>query len=222
MATHTILEEHASPLHDNTDGYMSFLKNLFGKSQNFSDDNSVETMKRRQAAAIEVLRLFQEHFPTTFENHPGTSLSAAAWLAGTSLYRSFGYQHNIAPGTVILSDIANEKGPILTGIFMYFLDKDGIKLKQGEVILKFTEEQKPRKNILEIQERCQDSYNEIMRKNGFDYLEAAKVGAIICAMMVNFHCISHHDLEPKLAAGLVLMGFVEGTKTCPTPLKSGN
>jgi hypothetical protein len=210
------------PLHINRDGYMAFLKKIFVKAQNSTDDNSVETTKKRQAAAIGVLGLFQEHLPTTFENHPGTSLSAAAWLAGTSLYRSFGYQHNIAPGTVILSDIANEKGPILTGTFIYFLNKEGIKLEQSEVILKFTEEQKPRKNILEIQEKCQDSYNEIMRKNGFDYLEAAKVGAIVCAMMVNYHCIRRHDLEPKLAVGLVLMGFVEGTKTCPSPLKSGN
>jgi hypothetical protein len=198
---------------------MSLPKNSSDNSQKPAEENSADEMKRRQQVTIGVLGIFQKNLPTTFESHPETSLSASAWLAGTSLFRSFGFKLDCAPGTVILSEVANQKGPILSNIFMYSLEKGGVKLKPGDVVYKFSEEHKPRKTILEIQEQFQDSYNEIMKKNGFEFEGAARMGAMVCAMMVNFHCISNHDLDPKLAVGLVLMGFVEGTKTCPVPLK---
>ena len=198
---------------------MSFLKNLFNSTPKNSGD-SVETAKKRQQAAIEVLDVFQKHLPTTFESHPASVLYAAAWLAGTSLYRSLGYTHESAPGTVILSDKVNNEWPKLMNSYMFFLQKDGIKLNPADLVLNIPQEYKPKKDILKIQELFQVSYNEIMRKNGFDYVEGAQVGTIICAILTKYYCISHKDLEPKLAAGIVSMGLVEGAKTSPAPLKS--
>jgi hypothetical protein len=198
---------------------MSFFKKLFGGSSNQSND-SVEVMKKRQQAAIEVLGIFQEHLPTTFESHPASVLYAGAWLAGTSLYRTFGYTHNADPGTVILSDIANEEWPKLANLYMYIIQKDGIKLNPEDLIIDIPIEHKPKKDILQIQELFQEQYNQIMKKYGFDFLEGAQVGAFICGILTNFHCIANKDLEPRLAAGIVSMGFVEGAKTNPIPLKS--
>jgi len=42
-------------------------------------------MKIRQHAAIEVLDIFQEQSPTTFESHPATALISAAMSARAGL-----------------------------------------------------------------------------------------------------------------------------------------
>ncbi len=198
---------------------MSFLKNLFGDPPKNSGD-SIEIMKKRQQAAIEVLDIFQKHFPTTFESHPASVLCAAAWLAGTSLHRSLGYQHESAPGTVILSDKVNNEWPKLMNLYMSFLQKDGINLKPQDLVLDIPQEYKPKKDILTIQETFQNTYNEIMRRNGFNHAQGAQVGTLICAILTRYHCIKRKDLAPKLAAGIVSMGFVEGAKTSPAPLRS--
>jgi len=67
-------------------------------------DKAFEIAKRRQAAATAVLKLFEEQYQTTLGSHVGTVLYAAAWLAGTSLYRSLGYKQEFEPGVVVLSD----------------------------------------------------------------------------------------------------------------------
>lgn len=193
---------------------MSFL----GGSPNQAND-AVEVMKKRQQASIEVLGIFQKHLPTTFESHPASVLYAAAWLTGTSLYRSFNYTHDAKPGTVILSDKANEEWPKLANLYMHVIEKDGIKLQPKDLITDIPVEYKAKKDILQIQEMFQDSYNQIMKKYGFGYLEGAQVGVFICAILTRFHCVSNKDLDPNLAAGIVSMGFVEGVKTCPIPLK---
>jgi hypothetical protein len=184
--------------------------------------DSVETMKRRQQAAIEVLGIFQKHFETTFESHPASVLYAAAWLAGTSLYRSFGYEHEAAPGTIILSDKANDEWPKLLNVYLYaVIEKSRIQLNPKEMVLEIPPEYKPKKDIFKIQELFQDPYNQIMRKYGFNYVEGAQVGALICAIITSTHCVDRKDLEPKLAAGIVSMGLLEASKTTPPPLVSG-
>ena len=186
-----------------------------------SPGDSVETMKRRQQAATEVLGLFQENFQTTFESHPPTVLFAGAWLAGTSLYRSFGYADTADPGTIILSDQANEEWPKLMNVYLYaVMEKSRIPVNPQEMILEIPQEYKAKKDILKIQELFQDTYHQIMRKHGFDYVGGAQVGAFICAIITETHCLHRKDLDPKLAVGIVSMGFVEGAKTCPLPLKS--
>lgn len=202
------------------DGHMPIKKNRPDRSSK-SPNNSVDAMKRRQQAAIEVLEIFQEHFSTTFESHPASVLYAGAWLAATSLFRSFGFTLDAAPGTVILSDQANEEGQKLLNLYLYaVIEKDKIKLDPNDMVLEIPPEYKSKKDILEIQELFQDAYNRIMRRHGFDYVGGAQVGAFICAIITKTHCIHRKDLDPEMAAGIVAMGFVEGTKTCPAPLRS--
>lgn len=190
-----------------------------GSSKGSNDSDN--TMKHRQQAAIEILEIFQEHFSTTFESHPASVLYAGAWLAGTSLFRSFGYTLDAAPGTVILSEKANEEGQKLLNLYLYIIvEKDRIKMDPEKMILEIPPEYKSKKDILEIQELFQDSYNRIMRRHGFDFVGGAQVGAFICAILTKTHCIHRKDLEPEMAAGIAAMGFVEGTKTSPAPLRS--
>ena len=67
------------------------------------------------------------------KGHAGTILSAAAWLAGTSLYRSLGYKQNPAPGTIMLSNEVDEEWPILLNIFLLYCRQYEIQAVLGSV-----------------------------------------------------------------------------------------
>lgn len=181
-------------------------------------NKAVEIAKRRQAAATAVIQLFDEE-RTTLQGHPGTVLYAASWLAGTSLYRSLGHADLMEPGVIALSAKADQQIPSLMKAFMFLLGKDGVELKADEFVAQIPEAVRPRKTLLQIQEHFQDRYNEIMREHGFDYFEGAKTGAVICALLVKIYTLRRKDMETSLAASIVSLGFIEGAKTVPAPLK---
>jgi hypothetical protein len=178
---------------------------------------ALEIAKRRQAAAKDVLKLLEAHFGK-HPSRPDTVLFAAAWLAGTSLYRSLGIEADIEPGMAVLSDAANQEGPKLLTVFSRLLTQFGITIKQEDLVFKMPPEHRPKTGILEIQRALQVPYNHIMRTHQFDYLEGAKTGAVVCALLVKALCKDSQTLKPELAAGIVSMGFVEGSKTAPAKL----
>lgn len=173
----------------------------------------------RAEAAKEILRIFDRHFRTPQGIHPGTVLSAAAWLAGTSLYRSFGYAQNPEPGTMMLSEKANQEFPKLLDLFTYYMAQSGAQIKPEQFILQIPEAFKPQMTLLQVQEAHQDEYNAIMKRHNLDYLDGARAGVIACSMLFNYHCVKRQDLDPRLGAGIISMGIVTGAKTAPTPLK---
>ena len=176
--------------------------------------------KNRADAAREVMGIFDRHFRTPQGIHPGTVLSAGAWLAGTSLYRSFGYPQNPEPGTVMLSEKANQEFPKLIDLFTYYVVQGGTPIKPEQFILQIPDAFKPLKTILQIQEAHQDEYNAIMKRHNLDYLDGARAGIIVCSMLFNYHCVKRQDLDPRLGAGIISMGIVTGAKTVPAPLKA--
>ena len=199
------------------------LSDLFKKSPKHQPQEEVfgspALQKNRAEAATEVLRIFDRHFRTPQGTHPGTVLSAAAWLAGTSLYRSFGYAQHPEPGTVMLSEKANQGFPRLLELFTYYMVQSGTQIKPEQFVLQIPEAFKPQKTILQIQEAHQDEYNTIMKNHHLDYLDGARAGIIVCSMVFNYHCVKRQDLEPRLGAGMIAMGIVTGVKTAPIPLK---
>jgi hypothetical protein len=175
--------------------------------------------KNRADAATEVMGIFDRHFRTPEGIHAGTVLAAGAWLAGTSLYRSFGYPQTAEPGTVMLSEKANQAFPKLLDLFTYYMFQGGTQIKPEQFILQTPDAFQPRKTILQIQEAHQDEYNTIMKRHKLDYLDGARAGVIVCAMLFNYHCVKRKDLDPRLGAGIISMGIVTGAKTVPMPLK---
>lgn len=191
-------------------------------SKNPSKDEvfgSPTLQKNRVDAATEVMGIFDRHFRTPQGIHPGTVLSATSWLAGTSLYRSFGYDQETKPGTMILSEKANQEWPKLMDLFTYYMFQGGTNLKPDQFILQVPDIHKPLKTILQIQEAHQDEYNAIMKKHGLDYMDGARAGIIVCSMLFNYHCVKRQDIDPRLGAGIISTGIVTGVKTSPTPLK---
>lgn len=175
--------------------------------------------KNRFNAAIDVMALFERCFkPTQGNVHPETVLFAAAWLAGTSLNRSFGYGQKSKPGTIVLSEKANQEWPELMGLFIFYTQKKGVNLNFTQLITELPDKHKPQKSILEIQEELQDSYHAIMKKHRLDYVDGARAGVVACSMVFIYHCVNRKDIDPRLGAGIIGMGLVEGAKTCPLPL----
>ncbi|MBK9924186.1 MAG: hypothetical protein IPP66_02745 [Anaerolineales bacterium] len=176
--------------------------------------------KNRADAATEVMGIFDRNFRGPQGIHAGTVLSTGAWLAGTSLQRSFGQAHNSEPGTILLSEKANQEWPKLLRLFVYYINKGGVQLKPDQFARQIPDNYKPQKTILQIQEAHQEEYNAIMRHHGLDYRDGARAGIIVCSMLFNYHCVKRQDIEPQFAAGIISIGLIEGTKTSPMPLKT--
>ncbi len=186
-------------------------------------ERAYEIAKRRQAAALEIVTMLEDESESWFESSAASVLYACAWLAGTSLYRSLESGRDAAPGSPAFIDKSNEEGLKLMKVFMFLVDKDGIKLKPEDFAAEIPAEMRPAKSIGEVQAHFQRRYNEIMKAHEFDYLEGAKTGAVACARLVKLHCLNRPDLVPPVAASIVSVGFVEGAQTAPISLdKSGN
>jgi hypothetical protein len=184
---------------------------------------SPELQKKRYDAAMEVLGIMQKHFLSSADKaHAGTVLSAAAWLAGTSLYRSLPYKNDITPGVVVLSNEVNEAWPQLMNLFAFYCKQNGMDVMSKPPVTVFPEQDKPRMDVAQVQQEFQDRYNEIMKRYGLDYLDGARSGMIVCSIIFQYHCTVARDIDPHVATGIVAMGVVEGAKTAPPPLGLGN
>jgi hypothetical protein len=208
---------------------MSF-SNLFGKSKKRKSKSSSSKemnevfgdpslQEKRVAAATDVMKLFDRYFkPTEQEVHVETVLYSAACLAGTSLFRSFGFSQSTEPGSVILSDQANQGGSNLMNLFMFFIQNYGVTLQPDQLAITFTDTSKPKMTILQVQENLQDSYHAIMEKHGLSYLDGARAGIVVCSMLYGHHCANRKDIDLGFGAGIIGRGLIEGAKTSPLPL----
>jgi hypothetical protein len=196
-----------------------------GGAEKSAKDNplfSPELQKKRYDAAMEFMKIFQEKIPLVDgKPHPGTVLSVAARLAGTSLYRSIN-KKDVAPGVVVLSEEVNQAYPSLFNLFAFYCNQHGLDVTAKPLVTKFPEGDKPLMELSQVQAEYQDQYDEIMKNHGLDYLEGARAGAIVCSIVFHYHCISSKDIDPYVAAGIVAMGVVEGAKTSPVLLKSAD
>jgi hypothetical protein len=204
------------------------LFDLFKKSpkkEPVKDDpfGSPEMQKNRYDAAMEFVKILQERFfASDGKAHAGTVLSTAARLAGTSLYRALNHNNDITPGVVVLSNEVNEAWPQLMNLFAFYCKQNGIDVMSKPLVTVFAEQDKPRMGVAQVQQEFQDRYHEVMKRYGLDYLNEARSGIIACSIIFQYHCTVAKDIDPHVATGIVAMGVVEGAKTTPPPLGSGN
>ncbi len=148
--------------------------------------------------------------------HIGTLVSAAARLGGASLYRSFNFEDGkVAPGTVVLSEEANQEWPKLMSMLLSTLKANGVQVDPAKFVMQTPEQHKPQKTILELQAELQGSFNQLMIKHGLDYRQGAYAAANACAIAI---LKSRLLVDPHITCGLAALGFVEGSKTAPVPL----
>ena len=184
---------------------------------------SPEMQKKRYEAAMEFVKELQEKIPLVGgKPHAGTVLAIAARIAGTNLYRSMNYSHDAEPGTVVLSEEVNQAWPQLMNMFAYYCKQNGIDVTSKPPVTEFPQKDKPLMTVEQVQLEYQDQYNEIMKKRGLDYLNAARAGMIVSSIVFQFHCTRAKDIDPRIGAGIIAMGIVEGAKTAPPPFGTLN
>jgi len=181
-----------------------------------------ENVKKGRAAALEFLPIVHAKLASPDGSiHAGTMLSAAAWLTGTSLYRSFNFREEAPPGTTIKSDAVNKEWESLMYLFEHYnFQKADIPV--GRLMLAALaapDSFKPQVEMLHVQKELQDRFNAVMKKHGFDYLEGARAGIVLCSMLLQQYSAARL-IDPYAAAGIVAQGVLEGAKTVPPPIGS--
>ena len=175
------------------------------------------TNERINNAGREIHDMLVKGLHTEQGTHVGTLLSSAARLAGTSLFRTFKLRTDgVEPGTPVLSEIANEKGPGLFYMLRQILVRNGLQVDDKKAGVKPPPGQEPKLTILEVQNKFQDGYQAIARKYDLNFEQAAMAGVLTCATII-FN--TSKSFDPNALLGMAAYGFVEGTKACPPPLK---
>lgn len=184
---------------------------------------SPEMQKKRYEAAMEFVKELQEKIPLVGgKPHAGTVLAIAARIAGTNLYRAMNYSQNVKPGTVVLSEEVNQTWPQLMNLFAFYCKQNGIDIMSKPPITEFPQKDKPLMTVEQVQLEYQDQYDAIMKKHGLNYLNAARAGMVVSSIVFQFHCTEAKDIDPRIGAGIIAMGIVEGAKTVPPPLGTPN
>jgi len=182
-----------------------------------SKEKLIESIRQHQIdAAQEFVNATVDALNTDQGVHAETAVAGAARMAGTFLFRSFGFSmKDIQPGQVVLSDIANEQGPILIEILGIVLSQTGVVLDGEEYGSAAGAENQPNLSFLETQRRLEPMYSAIGEHYGLSLQEAAETCAVATAMLIQE---SSTVLDPNVAFNIAVYGFIEGTKTAPDPV----
>lgn len=178
-------------------------------------------LKRAREAAMEFLSIMKPHLVASDGSlHAGTMLCAAAWLTGTSLYRSFRFKGEAAPGAIIQSNEINMTWEGLIHLLeQYNFQKADIPI--GQLILAAMAASalhRPHVEMLYVQKALQGKYNAVMKKHGFGYLDGARAGIVLCSILIQqYSAAGIINAEP--AAGMVAEKILQAAKTIPPALE---
>ena len=138
------------------------------------------------------------------------AISSTARLAGSFLFRSFGFEINDAkPGTVMLSEEANTKGPQLVNITHAVLQNFGIQIDNNK--MSNGNQKQAESNFIEVIDKIQNPALEIMNNNKLSYEQMAQSSAIATAFIIQ----QSNNISPEEGFGTAIYHYIEGTKTNP-------
>jgi hypothetical protein len=146
--------------------------------------------------------------------HAETAIACAARLSGSLLLCSFDLDlEDMLPGSAVLSDNANDKGPQLISILAAALH--AMKVPLNPALLKGTEDARgaqPRLTILQTSELLLRDAMQIARTLDLSLEQAAYAAAVTAAFMVR-ECAK--SIGAETGFNVAAYGFIEGSKTVP-------
>lgn len=143
------------------------------------------------------------------------AISSTARLAGSFLFRSFGFKINDAkPGAVMLSEEANTKGPQLVNITYAVLQNFGIQIDNKK--MPNGNQKQAESNFVEVIGKVQTPALEIMKKNDLSYEQMAQSAAIATAFIIQ----QSSNITPEEGFGTAIYHYIEGSKTFPPQFNS--
>jgi len=180
-----------------------------------SPDSASSSIDAQLKASKVIADAIIESLTTERGVHAETAVAAAARMAGTFMFRSFGLPTaNIAPGSPVFSDIANERGPALVEVMKAGLKGLGIEMEDVQVDMQGSAEHQPQLTLLETQQALEPKLTQIAASHGLAGETAARSCALATATLIYQ---TRSVLQPAVSIGLATYGFVEGTKTMPGP-----
>ena len=164
-------------------------------------------------AAREFVDLTIEHLSDERGVHAETVIAGVARMAGTFLFRSFGFElPDAKPGQAVLSEQANEQGPRLVNIAATVLTDAGVKLDPGAINDDLMKGHEPLLDFLATQQRLEPPFNTVREKLDLSQTQAADACALATAMLIHQ---TLNVLDPNVAFQLAVYSFIEGSKTIP-------
>lgn len=150
--------------------------------------------------------------------HAETLIASVARMAGSMMYRSFNFDKTIEPGTAVLSDQANIHGPKLMNLMFATLQQLGDKIGQDNLNSEYASAKYSQLTFRESHDRLAPFFLKYCEVTPMAPQDAALGAAIATGILV-------HDCREVLStdkgSAIAVYGFVEGTKTAPFPLASG-
>ena len=176
----------------------------------------VQPTRAQMEAAERMVEVIVKTLRTEKGTHAETAIAAAARMAGTFLFRSFALDvGGVPPGAPVLSDAANEQGPLLVQTFGVGLVGAGIDPTQIKPDLDIPEQNQPLLTVNQTQERIEPELRAIAAKHKLGDVQAAHACALAAAKLVK---MTAAVLEPRTGFAVAAYGFIEGSKTMPVAL----
>lgn len=148
--------------------------------------------------------------------HSETAIAAAARMAGTFLLRSFNFPlKDIKPGSAVLSNAANDHGPVLVQTLGAALNALEVNLDSSKLSGNVPNENQPQISVNETQSRVEAQFRNVSAKHGLTPEQSAHACALAAARLIH---MSSAVLDPHIGFSVAAYGFVEGSKTAPIPL----
>ena len=170
--------------------------------------------KEQNAATGELVELIAAKIGEDRAIHPETAISASARLAGSFLLRSFNFDLSSSkPGDVLLSNEANEKGPLLMNIVLNYLSNSNIEINRESIGGEQSQRgEEPELNFLDSLTLLQDDAIAICEKYSLTLEASAHAAAFATAFVVK-ECSA--KIGSEIAFNVAIYSFIEGSKTLP-------
>jgi hypothetical protein len=178
-----------------------------------------ENLKRAHKGALEILSLLSTKFRAQDGSpHAPTILFTAAWLTGTSLYRSLQDERISLPGTIVtLQDLNREWDSLVYLLEEYTLQRSNVPI--GRIVLAamaVPSSFKPQIGVSDVQGELQAQYTSVMKKYGFDFTGGTRVGVLLCSILIQEYNQAG-IIDADAATGLAAQGIFEAARQCLLP-----
>ena len=147
--------------------------------------------------------------------HAETLIASVARMSGSLMFRSFGFDRAIGPGTPVLSDQANIDGPKLMNVMFATLQQLGSAVGEAHLNREYASAKFSQLTFKESLDRLAPVFLKYCEATPLSFHDAAMAAAIATGILV-------HDCREVLSVdkggAVAIYGFVEGTKTAPFPV----
>ncbi|MEN9866453.1 MAG: hypothetical protein RL748_2043 [Pseudomonadota bacterium] len=147
-------------------------------------------------------------------DHAETLIASIARSAGSLMYKSFNFDHDIAAGTRVMSEQANQYGPQMMDLMLTTLQKLGHNVREADINPDFASGESSHISLQQAQEQLLPFFLTYCEASKMSHFEAALAAAMATGITI-FEC--RETLAPEQGASIAVFGFVEGSKTAPWP-----